>query len=487
MPVSKPHPFNPAAATLALAIALALDPSEPMPTALAASPSPANTIAVDNCNDDGAGSLRAAVAAAVDGSVIDMTHIACSTITLTSGEIFTQGVTLAGPGAGRLSIRVPDGGSSRNVHFGFGGGVIKDMTIESGRNNWRGGCIYSQGGLTLISATVRNCRVDMQGGSRLAGGGAIFSGDFLAISNSTITDSRVTAQTGGMATVTGGGGILAHEGMTLSDSTISGNSVSIDDSASGGGIFIAAEYGNRWNQSILRSTISDNWVNYRTDGPSSSGGIAIYGNGGNLWINQSTIAGNYASGAPAINVRKKTIDMANCTIAGNLTLAWPPTSAAAVVTNDNFGVHLFSTIIAQNVDMQSGYAIDDLWAPNTTVTGDHNLIARSPVSPPGTLSANPGLLPPRRQRRRDHDDGPAAGQPRDRPRQQREQRKLGSARLAVRARRRRRSRHRRVRVQRPDLQERLRSISTVRALRRRDDARVDGIRRPSISTGEKHP
>ena len=41
-------------------------------------------LAVSNCNDAGPGSLRAAAEAALSGDVIDLTALACSTITLTS-------------------------------------------------------------------------------------------------------------------------------------------------------------------------------------------------------------------------------------------------------------------------------------------------------------------------------------------------------------------------------------------------------------------
>ena len=40
-------------------------------------PIPHGNVVVQNCNDAGAGSLRDAVAAAADGSVIDLTGLAC--------------------------------------------------------------------------------------------------------------------------------------------------------------------------------------------------------------------------------------------------------------------------------------------------------------------------------------------------------------------------------------------------------------------------
>ena len=64
------------------------------------------TLAVSNCNDAGPGSLRNAVAAAADGETIDLTQLACSPITLTTGAInvSVETLTLQGPGAQQLSV-----------------------------------------------------------------------------------------------------------------------------------------------------------------------------------------------------------------------------------------------------------------------------------------------------------------------------------------------------------------------------------------------
>src|SRR5262249_23584395 len=64
----------------------------------------ATTISVTNTNDSGPGSLRAALAAANDGDTIDATGIS-GTIILTSGQLLvSKSVTIAGPGANRLTI-----------------------------------------------------------------------------------------------------------------------------------------------------------------------------------------------------------------------------------------------------------------------------------------------------------------------------------------------------------------------------------------------
>jgi len=86
-------------------------------SASASTPAPqANTIVVQNCNDNGSGSLRAAVAAAASGDIIDLTQLACTRITLTTGQITVPltSLTLNGPGPDQLNI---DGNSGGN-HYG---------------------------------------------------------------------------------------------------------------------------------------------------------------------------------------------------------------------------------------------------------------------------------------------------------------------------------------------------------------------------------
>jgi hypothetical protein len=56
---------------------------------------------VQNCNDSGSGSLREAYASSLDGDNVDLTQLACSTITLTSGPITSA------PDAGFVILQGP--------------------------------------------------------------------------------------------------------------------------------------------------------------------------------------------------------------------------------------------------------------------------------------------------------------------------------------------------------------------------------------------
>lgn len=66
----------------------------------------AATIRVTNCNDAGAGSLRAAVAVAASGDTIDLRSLTCSRITLASGRIVLPQDDLSLLGPGRLALTV---------------------------------------------------------------------------------------------------------------------------------------------------------------------------------------------------------------------------------------------------------------------------------------------------------------------------------------------------------------------------------------------
>ena len=69
------------------------------------SPRGAATLTVTNTADSGPGSLRAALASAVDGDAINFALMTPATITLTSGKLrVTRNVTITGPGPAALAI-----------------------------------------------------------------------------------------------------------------------------------------------------------------------------------------------------------------------------------------------------------------------------------------------------------------------------------------------------------------------------------------------
>jgi hypothetical protein len=248
---------------------------------------PANIIVVTNTNDSGPGSLRQALADANDGDTIDATGVS-GTILLTSGElqIFTNGVTINGPGAGTLAVN--GNGSSRVFeNFALGYVTISGFTITNGHSNGGGGIRNSAphpniGGYGLI---VTNCTIS---GSAADYGGGIQG--TLTISNSTIS---------GNSAMYGGGICNLGGGVQISNSTISGNLADVD----GGGVYNSGALGEFVFSIIENSTI---------DGNSASGhGGGIYNSSNGLGLIRglllrSTILNAGASGGTIFNVGRVT-------------------------------------------------------------------------------------------------------------------------------------------------------------------------------------
>ncbi|HEX8287248.1 MAG TPA: choice-of-anchor Q domain-containing protein, partial [Pyrinomonadaceae bacterium] len=198
---------------------------------------PASLI-VTNTNNDGTGSLRAAIMAAntntdYDAITFDIpaTDTGCAsgvcTITLTSGELGVNGAALIynAANANRLLI--------------------------SGNNQSRVFNVASSANVTLNGVTVTNGRDTGFGG----GGIRSDNGANLNIINSTISDNS--------APFSSGGGILSFSSnVTITNSTISGNSASSSVSGNGGGGIGL----NSSNATITNSTIYNNSTQFRGGG-----------------------------------------------------------------------------------------------------------------------------------------------------------------------------------------------------------------------------
>jgi len=93
----------------------------------------AATITVTNTSDSGAGSLRHALADAVDGDMINFnSSLNGQTITLTSGQlVVNESATISGPGADQLAVDAND--ASRVFYIASGKDVtISRLTITNG-------------------------------------------------------------------------------------------------------------------------------------------------------------------------------------------------------------------------------------------------------------------------------------------------------------------------------------------------------------------
>ena len=246
----------------------------------------APTLPVTNCDDDGAGSLRATVAAAADGDTIDLAGLACSTITLTTGAIEIDLDNLAFQGPGRDSL-VLDGNALGRVFIHPYGGTLtlRGMTVRNGRDRATGfhvaggGCIASGGYLELVDVTMRDCYAGGEG----AYGGALYAYS-LVLSNSTLSGNVANGVHEDAGTAAFGGAAFVYR-MQLIDSTVSGNRAEHHvrpgrpsyDIAGG----IVAVSGGRISGSTIDSNLSQG----------RAGGIAVFNS---LEVSNSTISGNTA-------------------------------------------------------------------------------------------------------------------------------------------------------------------------------------------------
>ena len=173
---------------------------------------------VNNTNDNGAGSLRAAVAQANSdggGDTIQFDPTVFSTpqtITLTGGQLELTGTTAAttitGPAAG-----VTVSGNEASRVFQFDPGVvasISGLTITGGNADGVGGGGLFIEGMAYVFLT--DCTVS--GNSAGFNGGGLFN-DGMA----TLTDCTVSGNSTGGA----GGGLCSFSTAELTDCTVSGN------------------------------------------------------------------------------------------------------------------------------------------------------------------------------------------------------------------------------------------------------------------------
>jgi hypothetical protein len=346
-------------------------------------PAPSTIRNVLSCADDGSvGSLRQVIGVAADGDYIDLSGLACSTITLVSGEIATarNGLTLHGPTDHTLTITT----SAYNRllhHTGSGYLTIDHLRLSGGKYSSSsadaiGGCVNSSGGLNVYSSIVTGCMVEVTATGTFpsrAIGGAIYAKRLLTLSRSQITGNSAL---GFNNNKTYGGGVFSH-GLTCDYCTFSGNgaygtSIGTGIASGGAALVIGGIY-------LVESTLDSNQADI---------GGAIYQSGSasdSLTVKNSTISGNKAVLANAGISAVSPLGIYNTTVAFNSTQ-----SGAAIY--DTANVVADSSIMAKNSVSLAGAA--DLYVRSPAVlTGSHNLIVSSNVGLPGTLTGNPRLAP----------------------------------------------------------------------------------------------
>jgi hypothetical protein len=351
----------------------------------------ASTWIVNSCDEGNSGdipsktgTLRFAAAQATTGDTIDMTTLACSTISLHTGAIvFGQtDLNVNGPGKANLTITGSYNGVIEHdriiTHTGAGQLQLGGVSLSNGyvvnladQGGAKGGCINTAGTLLLVNADVHDCKtlvdkgfsygggVYAKGGlllkydvishnnadsvNYMASGGGVYSKGQMSIKYSTVSENTATSHNGFSAY---GGGVTSTGSMFITHSTISGNFAGI--------LFGGVNSYNRFGYGPLTTTIIDSTISGNSAGVDGGG---VYSNLGNVHIYNSTIAFNSPGGV--------------------------------LIQNRGTGsaVKLISNVIAQN-------GTDFVGLSNFTVTGHHNLIrVANTAMPPDTLTGCPLLGP----------------------------------------------------------------------------------------------
>jgi hypothetical protein len=284
-----------------------------------------STFTVHNLADSGPGSLRTAVATANANPGADIIRFASGlrgTVTLTSGELgITDGVTIDGPGAGRLAVSGND--ASRVFNIGSGVAVsIDGLTITHGHALLQGGGILNAGNLTLSRAVVSdNVVIGLPGATAAsdAMGGGIRNTGTLNVLHTTFVNNRSFGGDGnpGGTGSTGLGGAIMSAGTaavpssatvtycTFLDNEAVGGTSGVGATFSRAGVGGAVVNGNG-SMAVSHSLFRDNQAVGGAGGaaPGSAGvggaiaNAALLGDA-ILTVSHSTLAGNRAVGGAA--------------------------------------------------------------------------------------------------------------------------------------------------------------------------------------------
>ena len=370
----------------------------------------AATITVTNCNDNGTGSLRSAVFRAASGDTIDLTHLACSRIALTSGQIVINQNDLTLVGRSRYALTI-DGNQRDRVFWHQGTGTLQlvRLSVAYGSRNAlvdvydAGGCVLSDGNVELRFARAHHCMVFVNGFLEVQGGfgGAVQAAGHVLAYYSSVFDN--------MSGWRGAGGGIGASDVTLYRSQVYNNTAYMGGGIALGGRFkatysIIQNNHASWagggvldlggplllNKTTVSGNVADGSRSY--DETLGGGGITAWG-GPNLIVD-STISGNLSDIDAAASFARS-VEFLNSTVAYNVDrfeqdISHPGCEGVLNAAS----LQLESTIVARNPCQSPGLAAVDIGTRTTSVVGRDNLIEHAQVPvPTDTLTANPRLGP----------------------------------------------------------------------------------------------
>ena len=299
--------------------------------------------------------------------------------------------------------------------------TINNLTIKTGYVESdtaafvKGGCVYSSGSIIVNNSVMDTCGayVSYLPSAGAASGGALSAANYVYLHNSSITHSHAGSTIG----TANGGAIYAGGDVYLNNSTLSTNVAGSYSGATarGGAIFAIG------NIVMNRSTVAGNmtYSPYQSsDGPSYGGGIYVRGfarGARGTQISNSTISGNNSHNVGGLEIlngggTNYNANIVNSTISSNyghnrsggIATSTPLTLSNSTVVSNYSGssavaagleaysapVILQSSILASNYGPTDTFDVDAIF-----VTGSNNLITSSSIAPPGTLTADPQLMP----------------------------------------------------------------------------------------------
>ena len=313
------------------------------------------TITVTNGNDNGPGSLRQAIADAVNGDTINFdSSLNGQAITLSSGQLLVnKSIAIAGPGGNQLWLRRSDALGTPEFRLFY---ISSDNAVTISGLNMTGGKVTTDSGAGIYNdqnniLTLSHCEV----GGNLAGmGGGIFSRNAtLIINDSAIEDNSAS---GGGAGIYNSGASSGNATLTINNSTVNNNWCS---SGLGGGIYNDSGFSGNATLTITNSILmSNNAVlggGIYNDGAVSGnaaltitnttfsinsatntgGGICNDGISGNarLAVTNCTFSGNRATVGGGICNDGRNLGVATLTIANTILHVGPAGSGANLVNN----------------------------------------------------------------------------------------------------------------------------------------------------------
>jgi hypothetical protein len=287
-------------------------------------------ITVTSTADNGAGTLRAALALAGNNNTINFALSFPALVTLTTGELLvTNNVTISGPGAANLTIS--GGNAGRVFHVGTSNTVtISGLTIADGLVTAGGvgaGIYLENANLSLVSCVIQNNHAT--GGSTALGAGIYTTQSQLNVSRSAI-DSNVGS---------GNGGGIYNVGstVTIDRSTISGNS-----GLNGGGLF-SASGAIKLTNCLLSANTATHGGGVANVGALAAATQTII----NCTFSGNTVSGASATGSQIYNSRQLSTTSGTITNSTLLSNNVAPNYAGGAVYNDNGATLTIASSIVQ--------------------------------------------------------------------------------------------------------------------------------------------